>query len=139
MSTRSVAQEELFDKEGKTVRPLDWSRDGRYLIEGTLDSLSEIWVLPLFGDRKRFVYVKGDFATGAAKLSPNGKWLAYASGETKQFQVYVQTFPAPGRKWQISTIGGNFPVCEANPGETPVRSIRVCTDSQFRVKLTLSG
>ena len=36
--------------------------------------------------------------------------LAYASDETKQLQVYVQTFPTPGRKWQVSTNGGNRPV-----------------------------
>jgi Tol biopolymer transport system component/predicted Ser/Thr protein kinase len=109
-STSGVAQEEILGKEAHSGRPMDWSRDGRYLIEGTFDSLSEIWVLPLFGDRKRFVYVKGNFATRFAKLSPNGKWLAYASDETKQGQVYVQNFPTPGRKWQVSTNGGNHPV-----------------------------
>src|SRR5207244_12464351 len=106
-STSVGVQEEVLDNEGKAVLPLDCSRYGRYLIEGTLDSLSEIWVLPLFEDRKRFVYVKGDFAARPAKLSPNGKWLAYASDETKQLQVYAQTFPTPGRKWQVSTNGGN--------------------------------
>jgi len=112
-STSGVAQEEVLDKEGQAVRPLDWSRDGRYLIEGTLDSLSEIWVLPLFGDRKRFVYVKGDFATCAAKLSPNGKWLAYMATPSallgSSTEVFVQPFPPTGAKYQISNGGGRTP------------------------------
>jgi hypothetical protein len=55
-------------------------------------------------------YRRTEFAEGAAKVSPNGQWLAYESNETKRFEVYVVTFPNPGGKWQISTGGGNAPV-----------------------------
>jgi hypothetical protein len=51
-----------------------------------------------------------EFNERFAKLSPDGRWLAYASDETKRLEIYVQTFPTPGGKWQVSTNGGDRPV-----------------------------
>jgi Tol biopolymer transport system component len=42
-------------------------------------------------------------------LSPDGRWVAYQSDESGQFEVYVTPFPGPGGKWQVSTDGGQFP------------------------------
>jgi len=91
------------------VRVDDWSRDGRYVIEAVRSRGTagrEIWVLPLFGDHKPFPYLRTGFSEQFAKLSPNGQWLAYTSNESKRNEVYVQSFPTPGGKWQISTNGG---------------------------------
>jgi hypothetical protein len=74
-------------------------------------------VLPLFGDRKPFPYLQTDFNETNAKLSPNGQWLAYVSDETKRTEVYVQSFPTPGGKWQVSTGGGNLPIWSRNGNE----------------------
>jgi Tol biopolymer transport system component len=107
------AQEEVLDKpSAENIRVTDWSRDGRYLIEQAFDpkTNSDIWVLPLFGDRKAFPYLHMDFNEGYGKLSPNGKWLAYQSDEAKRAEIYVQTFPNPGGKSQVSTNGGTRPV-----------------------------
>jgi hypothetical protein len=90
--------------------PLDWSRDGRYLVEGVLANAQfSISVLPLSGDRKSFSYLQGNFDGVSARLSPNGQWLAYVSDETGRNEVYVQTFPQPGGKWSVSTSGGTRP------------------------------
>ncbi len=43
------------------------------------------------------------------QISPDGKWLAYASNETGDWEVYVTTFPTPGGKWQVSRGGGSEP------------------------------
>src|SRR5688500_4395919 len=43
-------------------------------------------------------------------MKTDGHWLAYASDEGKRYEIYVQTFPTPGGKRQISTNGGRFPV-----------------------------
>jgi Tol biopolymer transport system component len=43
-------------------------------------------------------------------FSPDGHWLAYESGETGRFEIYVQPFPGPGRKWSISIGGGQHPI-----------------------------
>ena len=111
-ATSGAAQEEVLDKDLRSKQPNDWSRDGRYIIEGVRDpkTKNDIWVLPLFGDRKPFPYLQTEFNEQYAKLSPNGQWLAYASDETKRLEVYVQTFPTPGGKWQVSTNGGDRPV-----------------------------
>ena len=66
--------------------------------------------MPLFGDRKPFPYLQTEFNESYGRLSPNGRWLAYTSDETKRAEIYVQTFPTPGGKWQISTNGGFSPV-----------------------------
>jgi eukaryotic-like serine/threonine-protein kinase len=42
-------------------------------------------------------------------ISPDGKWIAYESAETGQLEVYVQPYPGPGGKWQISNGGGYRP------------------------------
>jgi Tol biopolymer transport system component len=92
--------------------PIDWSRDGQYIIEEVRGggAITDLWVQPFFGDKKPFPYLKTQFTNRQAKLSPDGKWLAYASSETSRFEVYVQTFPTPGSKAQISTAGGSKPV-----------------------------
>jgi Tol biopolymer transport system component/predicted Ser/Thr protein kinase len=109
-----VGQEEAMDKDKdqRNHRVDDWSRDGRYLIEEAIDpkTRNDIWVFPTFGDKKPFPYINTEFQETYAKLSPNGQFLAYASDESKRNEVYVQTFPEHGGKWQISTGGGNFPV-----------------------------
>ena len=44
-----------------------------------------------------------------AVFSPDGRWIAYMSGESGRFEVYVRAFPGPGGQWQISTSGGYQP------------------------------
>jgi eukaryotic-like serine/threonine-protein kinase len=86
-----------------------WSPDGRYFIVEVTGGPNgtDIWVQPLFGDRKPFPYLNTSFNEIQARFSPDGKWVAYSSDETRRFEVYVQTFPSPGGKSQISTEGGS--------------------------------
>lgn len=42
-------------------------------------------------------------------FSPDGRWLAYSSGESGRQEVHVRPFPGPGGTWQISTRGGMNP------------------------------
>jgi serine/threonine protein kinase len=108
-----VGQEEVLDKDQRFKVPRDWSHDGRYLIEevsrGAKTGLA-VWVLPLFGERKPFSYLESEFDEDLPRVSPNGQWLAYQSNETKRNEIYVQSFPKPGGKWQVSTDGGTSPV-----------------------------
>jgi Tol biopolymer transport system component len=110
-ATSGATQDEALEKSTRSKFISDWSRDGRYIIYTVADPKTDfdIWVLPLFGDRKPFPYLQSAFQEGYGKLSPNGQWLAYQSNETKRFEVYVQTFPTPGGKWQVSTNGGGSP------------------------------
>src|SRR5262249_22558978 len=96
---------EEFLVKGTTILN-DWSRNGRYLVYG---DLAHIMVQPLFGDRKPFLYVSGSAAVGNARISPDGKWLAFFSAESGQFEVYIRNFPVPSATYLISKGGGSEP------------------------------
>ena len=55
------------------------------------------------------VFLETPFAEVTPAISPDAKWLAYASNESGQSEVYVQSLGNDGGKWQISTDGGNRP------------------------------
>jgi Tol biopolymer transport system component len=86
----------------------DWSPDGRYVVYDTT-SPGSLWILPLFGDRKPFPFVQGNYEARQARFSPNGRYIAYATNETGSYEVYVQTFPDRTGKWQVSSGGGAHP------------------------------
>lgn len=90
----------------------DLSADGRYAIyeDSTITTKAHLWALPLFGDRKPFPYVQGNFTAIAARFSPNGHYVAYMSNETGNWEIYVQTFPRHTGKWEISVTGGELPM-----------------------------
>jgi Tol biopolymer transport system component len=108
----NVGKEELLFESPESKRLTDWSRDGRFLIFTQTDPKTDqdIWVFPMTGERKPVPFLQTDFNEGFARLSPDGRWLAYDSNETSRGEVYVHTFPGQEGKWQISTNGGSRPV-----------------------------
>jgi eukaryotic-like serine/threonine-protein kinase len=50
------------------------------------------------------------FTEGGPASSPDGRWLAYQSNESGTYEVDVRPFPGPGGRWQVSTVGGDFPL-----------------------------
>jgi hypothetical protein len=62
-------------------------------------------------------FVNSPFNEVEPDFSPDGRWLAYMSNESGQFEVYVRPFPGPGGKWQISTGGGSYPKWSHNGKE----------------------
>ena len=106
-----ATQEQLLLKTGSSKYPDDWSSDGKYLVYEEVDpkSLIDLWLLPLSGDRKPVPYLQTSFNEAHAQFSPDGKWIAYVSDEAGSQQVYVQSVPVSGGKWQISTGGGDQP------------------------------
>lgn len=71
---------------------------------------TDIWILPLEGERKPWPFVHTKFNERQQRFSPDGHWIAYMSDESGRSEVYVQAFPGPGGKSQVSTEGGTFPV-----------------------------
>ena len=67
-------------------------------------------MLPPQSDRKPIIVLQGPFAFKHARLSPDGRWLAYVSNEAGREDVYVQSFPPGQGKWMISNAGGTHPV-----------------------------
>jgi len=86
-----------------------WTNDGRDLIFTTTDGKKpyEVWAAPLSGG-KPFPVIQGPFNNHQGRVSPNGKWIAYVGEETGRMEVYVQDFPPKGRRWRISTAGGEI-------------------------------
>jgi len=103
----------LLLQTGESKQVTDWSRDGGYLLfrtfkaGGALDT--DIWALPLDGDRKPFPVLRTRFDERDAQFSPDGKWIAYHSNESGQHEVYVQPFQRQGERVRISTAGGVQP------------------------------
>jgi Tol biopolymer transport system component/predicted Ser/Thr protein kinase len=88
--------------------PTSVSPDGRYLLFDVSagQNGSDIWVLPLTGDRKPFPFLNTPANEHLGAFSPDGRWVAYRSNETGPMEVYVRPFPpSSGGKWPISKGG----------------------------------
>lgn len=94
---------------------MSWSPDGRFLLYLRVgpDRETELWVLPLAGDRKPRQLDTMLRSNANAHLSPDGRWIVIQSNDSSgQTQVYVVPFAlslTSHGKWQVSTAGGQFP------------------------------
>jgi serine/threonine-protein kinase len=84
-----------------------WTPDGRALIYARQDPATQwdLWVLPLDGDHTPRPYLRTRFSETDAGVSHDGHWIAYLSDESGQNEGYVQSFPTPGGKYQVTTGG----------------------------------
>ena len=103
--------------------PSSFSPDGQLLAfqDNNPETGRDIWVLRL-SDHKAQPFLRTPYEDTAPKFSPDGKWLAYSSNESGRREIYVQPYPGPGGKWQISTDGGQEPVWNPKGGELFYRS-----------------
>ena len=103
--------------------PADWSPDGRFLIflHRGVKTRRDVWALPMFGERHEYQLLNSPFEETSPQFSPNGHWLAYASEESGNSEIYVQAFSAEGKvsadKKRISTTGGAMPVWRRDGSE----------------------
>lgn len=104
---------------GGVKQPTDWSRDGRLLVYSMYSQATswDVWVTPLSDGSKAAPFAATTAEERNARLSPDGRWMAYAFREVGRTDVYVQPFPATGAKWQISPGGGSYPVWSAKGRE----------------------
>jgi serine/threonine-protein kinase len=97
--------------------PTSFSPDGSlalvqvmdYADSGAANTRWDIFVLPLGGENPLRPFLKTRAKEELARFSPDGRWVAYRSDESGQLEIFVQSFPGPGPKWQISTEGGSEP------------------------------
>ena len=107
-----------------------WHPDGRLLAfdQGT-SANSTIFTLAIGGSEKEGWKPEepqplpgGSSSEDEASFSPDGRWLAYRSDESGDFEIYVRSYPGPGGKWQISTAGGAIPKWSNNSKELLYRT-----------------
>ena len=109
LALSSPGDETFLGASALPVLPSQWSGDGRLLFSAfSAKSDFDVWMLPL-PNGKPVPLVATDAAEKGAQLSPNSRWVAYASGNAGNYDVYVQSFPATGSRWQISQGGGRQP------------------------------
>jgi Tol biopolymer transport system component len=139
--------EELLLETPNDKFPQDWSKDGRFLLYEDRDPKTgrDLWALPMSGageaqgrqaaavnnaspigrshqemtgnDRKPIGIVNTPFDERNGQFSPDGRWVAYETNESRRFEIVVQPFPGPGGKWQVSTGGGIQPRWRADGKE----------------------
>jgi Tol biopolymer transport system component len=74
-------------------------------------------MLEVDGDDPPRPVVRTSFRELTARLSPDGKWIAFVSDESGEHEVYVQPFPGPGEKRRVSRGGGYYPEWRGDGGE----------------------
>ncbi len=117
--TSGAGTEQRMNQSVNPQWPADWSPDGRLVLftELTPDTQGDLWVLPVTPEGKPEAgvkprpYLRSRFNEWGARFSPepSPRWVAYASDESGKFEVYVQSFPEPRAKFQISAGGGTYP------------------------------
>jgi Tol biopolymer transport system component len=121
--------------------PVDQSADGRFLLYYYWNAAGRwnIGVLPTEDGQEPFDYLATPFSEAHPRLSPDGKFLAYASNEAGTWEIYVRTFPEPTSKWRISNRGGLDPQWRGDGQELfyitmdrTLMSVEISTDPDFR-------
>jgi len=100
----------LLEADFTLLRP-DWSRDGRYLVydESNPEARNDIRYIELGTDGEAgepVMFLGSPADEQFAKLSPDGRFLAYESTESGRYEIYVLSFPGGDGKRQVSANGG---------------------------------
>src|SRR5262245_5739618 len=87
--------------------PTSWTPDSRTLIyyELSRETGFDIYTVPADGSGPPVPYLKTPFQETFPFLSPDGRWMLYSSDESGRPEEYVQSFPTPGHKYQVTTGG----------------------------------
>jgi serine/threonine-protein kinase len=103
-------EEERLTDSPRSQSPDCVTPDGATLLFDETDPVTQtdVLLLPLRGERKPRPLLRTPFSEGGARVSPDGRFVAYVSDESGRNEIYVQPFPALGRKWQVSTDGGDI-------------------------------
>ena len=133
-SSRETGNEDIYAQDASGTKPSemihdardhdtdlsDWSRDGRYIFfdahPRASDARSEIWLLEI-ATKKARALLADPFAQSGAKLSPDGRWLAYVSDEGGSSQIVLRPFPGLDRKWLVPGKNAESPHWSADGRE----------------------
>jgi len=133
-SDGSGSPQEIADLGAEQQGPWDWSRDGKYLL---VMKNAEVWYLSA-PDWQAKPFLQGKAPFRNAQFSPDGRWVAYSTNESRNWEVYITPFPSANGKWQVSRGGGEEPRWRRDgkelfylSGEGKMMAVPVKTDSNF--------
>jgi len=108
-TTGTDPEELLLNAVRDETFAIDTSPDGQWLLYQQRNEKTgwDILALSRRGDAKPVPVIQTDADERGGLLSPDGKWLAYVANTSGPLEVYVQAFPGPGPKIQVSTKGGD--------------------------------
>jgi dipeptidyl aminopeptidase/acylaminoacyl peptidase len=114
----SAAAQLLLEAKGIGVVPYSWSPDGRFILHRMMNGpFYNTGVLPLSADRTPRLYAPRSHIMAMSSVSPDGKYVAYNANDSGRFEVYIESFPEPGTRWQVSRDGGVHPRWRADGRE----------------------
>jgi Tol biopolymer transport system component len=110
--------------------PLSWSQDGSLLAfaEYSNPDKFKVWLLPMADQSSQPIdFAAGELLARDASFSPAGDWIAYASDEEGQRNIFVREFvrgrTGSGLKWKVSRNGGGDPIWARDGRELFYRSL----------------
>jgi hypothetical protein len=116
ISTSGSGESQRLTKSSDSQNVQDWSADGRFILYlshsndiSTSQAGSRLWVLSLTGDRTPAPFQQNQFRGGHAQFSPDAQWIVYASNQSSEPEIWVQSFPAGRASWKISSAAGDYP------------------------------
>jgi eukaryotic-like serine/threonine-protein kinase len=97
----------------------DWSPDGHSIVLSSPGVASgfDLWLLSLADGKGPIKFLDSPSDEMHANFSPDGHFIAYTSNESGRYDVFVQSYPQPDRRWQVSTNGGYEPRWRADQRE----------------------
>ena len=118
-----------------------WSPDGKYVtyLWGEGEKMVSLWIRPANGEGKSVAAVQPPSAQSnlsAYRISPDSRWVAYASDESGQQDVYITSFPEGKGKWRVSTNSGAYPAWSGNGKELFFKDL---SDTIFVCTVTTKG
>lgn len=118
LSNGSAVEEPLVSSAEQKFNPT-FSPDGKFIIYSQLNPKTnlDLYLVSTGSDKKIETFLQTNFIEAQARVSPNGRWVAYISDETGKFEVYIQTFPVAGGKVAVSVGGGSQPQWRADGQE----------------------
>ncbi len=132
---RRVDPQSPVTRLGHRGGPLDWSADGRWVLFNGRASTADIMVYD-FATKAVRPWLATSFTEGAARFSPDGQWVAYASNVSGRLEIYVRPFEGDGQPVAVSTAGGAHPFWRRDGNEL---FFLEPGDAMMAVTLTRSG
>ncbi|MFI5251685.1 MAG: protein kinase [Bacteroidota bacterium] len=100
---------------------LDWSRDGSLVLFSRVEpskTQADLWIMQMKNAHEQYPVVNTEFDEVGGRFSPDGKWIAYVSNESGDYEVYIKSaVKTETQSWKISSAGGYFPCWAGSSNE----------------------